>query len=218
MWDLVKQWLAVALIAGAVWVAATLMMFAMGYGHIRMIRTVLRIRRSLALVPAGTVFHWRSGEIIATAYNATTDEDVSLPFARVTWPTLMKWKPGRAKSTARFRRRIAGELAWRTALLLLVTVPLFAACAWLTLTSDLMWGYVLLGLVGHQTVTALSGQIFFYKFWPLSAVTTYFFLHRVGWWHPSPQIAAPLFCAFTLLSMVMAILISRSERGELRPA
>ncbi|TXS31495.1 hypothetical protein EAO71_06515, partial [Streptomyces sp. ms191] len=81
-------------------------------------------------------------------------------------------------------------------------VPLFTACVWLTLTSDLLWGYALLVLVGHQTLTAVSGQIFFYKFWPLSVVTTYFFLHRVDWWHPSLQVAAPLFCAFTLLSMV----------------
>ncbi|MFI8287601.1 hypothetical protein ACIGBL_00515 [Streptomyces sp. NPDC085614] len=218
MWDLIKEWLSVALIAGAGWVAVTLVMLAMGYGHLRQIRAVLRMRRSLAVVPAGSVFHWDEGGVVATLYDAGTDEDVSMPFARVTWPTLMRWKPGRAKSKARVRRRIAAELAWRTALLLLVTVPLFTACVWLTLTSDLLWGYALLVLVGHQTLTAVSGQIFFYKFWPLSVVTTYFFLHRVDWWHPSLQVAAPLFCAFTLLSMVGVSLVSRWERRERLPA
>ncbi|MFJ3781678.1 hypothetical protein [Streptomyces sp. NPDC090093] len=214
MWDLIKQWVVVFLLTGVGWAVTTLVLFAMGFGHLRTIRTLLRVRRLLAPLPAGTVFHWRSGDVVVTAYDPVADEEVSLFFARVPWPTLLKWKPGTGKSKDRMRGRIDAEIAWRTALLLLVTVPAFAVCAWLTATADPMWGYALVFLVAHQTLTALSGRIFFLKFWAVAMVTTYFCLDRVNLWHPSPQVAAPMFCGFVLLSILVVGLIDRSERKD----
>ncbi|MCX5155880.1 hypothetical protein ACWGCI_35635 [Streptomyces sp. NPDC054949] len=210
--EFLKQALIALLITSAGWIGSTLLLYLMSFGHIKTLHLLLRVRRSLAHVPAGSVFHCRSGEVTVTRYDPTVDEDVTLSFVRFSWPTLLRWKPGTGKSKARFHRRLRGELFWRTALLVLVTVPLFGGVLWLTLTSDPLWGYLLVFLVAHQTLLAVISRVFFFKFWALGMVTTYLFLHKVSLWHPSPEVAAPLFCGFMLLSMGLLAVIFRQER------
>ncbi|WP_354402460.1 hypothetical protein [Streptomyces sp. PvR018] len=211
--DLLKQFLVSTLIAGALWVAVTVLLHLMGWGSVSMVRLVHRVRRETGKLPPGSVFHCRDGWVHLTAYNPATDQEVSLPFARFGRPSLLAWQRGAGKSKAAFRRRTTLELFWRSAVLLLVSVPVVAVCTWLALSENWLWVYVLLSLVAHQITTAMTGRVLYLQYFALSSVTGYLFLQRAGMWHPSPTVAASLFFAWVLLSFGIAVFAFRDERA-----
>ncbi|QNA72015.1 hypothetical protein C8250_008965 [Streptomyces sp. So13.3] len=211
--DLLKQFLVSTLIAGTLWAAVTALLHLMSWGSVRVIRLVHRMRHEIGRMPQGSVFHCRDGRVHVTVYNAATDQEVSLPIARFGRPSLLVWQRGSGISRAAFRRRTTAELSLRSAVLLLVSVPVVAVCAWLALTESWLWVYVLLSLVAHQIAVARTGQVIYLKYFALSAVTGYLFLHRARLWHPSPTAAASMLFAYVILSFGFLAVFVDDERA-----
>ncbi|MEW2082019.1 hypothetical protein [Streptomyces sp. NPDC005283] len=215
MVDILKQVVICALITGALWVATTVLLHLIAYGHVVGIRLAFRVRRALVRMPAGAIFHSREGCLILTAYNPAEDKEKSLPLAVVGRPSLLRWGSGAAKSKAALRRRATGEMVWRAALFALVTVPVFAAAVWLTFTASLLWAYVVLFLIAHQILLFVIGRVFIMKYWSVAWVIGYLFLHRVQLWHPSPPVAAAVYFGLTLVSMAVLAWAVKDEKPSL---
>ncbi|MCB5180554.1 hypothetical protein [Streptomyces antimicrobicus] len=216
MWGTLRELCAHALHAGllalVVWLVVQLLLFLLAHGHVTRIRTVLRARRKLALLPAGAVFHCRDGRVVMTVYDPRTDEERSAPVLHFSHPTLLRWRGGAARSRPALRGRLTAEAAWRTGLLLVVTVPLFVVVGWLTVRRDPLWAYALACLVAHQIMlTALGGRLFLVKFWAVTALTGYLFLDRAQLWHPSPGVAAALYSGSWMFSMIGIAVLARRE-------
>ncbi|MGN9819566.1 hypothetical protein ACTMUQ_29975 [Streptomyces sp. SD11] len=207
--DLLKHLLIAMMITAALWVVSTALLMLVGYGHVKLIRTVVTLRRVLSRIPPGAVFHCRQGQVVMAWYNGAKDTDETLQFARFSSPTLLKWKSGRGKSKAALGRRLAGELVWRTALLTLVTVPLLLASVWLAFNESWLWIYATLFLVIHQVIVGMCGRIVFFRFWVVGSVTTYLFVDRIGVWHPSPTVAASLLFGGLVFAMGLYVSAER---------
>ncbi|MFF2524232.1 hypothetical protein [Streptomyces liangshanensis] len=208
---MIKHLLAAALITAALWAGSTAVLLLIGLGHVRTVRALIAVRRGLPRLPAGAVFHSRAGEVVMTWYNGARDTDESLLLVRFSPPTLLRWRSGRGKSKAALARRVNAELAWRAALVPLVTLPVFATTIWLALTDSWLWIYATLYLVAHYALRAVSNRIFFFKFGFLSGVTAYLFLDRAHLWHPSPTVAASLFFAMSVSAMALVAVAERTE-------
>ncbi|MFI1360629.1 hypothetical protein ACH4TV_44720 [Streptomyces sp. NPDC020898] len=204
-----------ALVSCAVWAAATALLFLIGFGHLRVIRIVLRVRRGLAHMPAGVVFHSSDGALVLTAYNAAEDREKSVPVAMFGRPSLLRWTSGAARSKAALRRRTTIEVVWRSALFTLVTVPVFAVAGWLAITVDPLWTYAVLFLVAHQVLLGVTNRMFFIKYAGVTYLTGYLLLDRVGVaWHPSPSVAAAVYFGFVMVSMLAMGWVAKSEQAE----
>jgi len=205
-----------ALISCAVWVAVTVLLALLAFGHLQVIRIVLRVRKALARMPAGVVFHSRDKVLVLTVYNAAEDTEKNVLVGIFGWPSLLHWNSGVARSKATLRRKATAEVAWRAALFALVTVPVFCVAGWLAATANPLWIYVLLFLVAHQILlTVIAGQVYIIKYAGLTYLTFYLFLHRTGlWWQPSPSLGAGLYFGFNMLSMAAVGWAAKSQRAE----
>ncbi|WP_406387275.1 hypothetical protein [Streptomyces sp. NBC_00887] len=210
--EILKHLLIAILITAALWAVSTTLLFLIGFGHVKVIRALISIRRTIPRLPAGAVFHSRDGQVTMTWYNGAQDTDENLLFARFSKPTLLTWKSGRGKSRAAVGRRVTAELTWRTALLALVTVPLFVATVWLAVNESWLWVYATLFLVAHYALRMVTNQIFFLRFGVVSYVTANLFLERARLWHPSPTIAASLL--FGVVMSAMAFLVMAERMGS----
>ncbi|NNN33275.1 hypothetical protein HLK59_23525 [Streptomyces sp. S3(2020)] len=216
MLNILKHLAISALISCVVWVAVTVLLALLAFGHLQIIRIVLRVRRGLARMPPGVVFHSRDNVLVLTAYNAAQDAEKNVPVGVFGWPSQLHWSSGAARSKATLRRKATAEAVWRAALFVLVTVPTFGMAGWLAATANPLWIYVVLFLVAHQILlTVLAGQVYIIKYAGLTYLTTYLFLHRTGlWWHPSPSLAAGLYFGFNMLSMAAVGWVGKSARAE----
>ncbi|MEV7617110.1 hypothetical protein [Streptomyces sp. NPDC089799] len=214
MFDHLRQLLHLALLSAGLWLGVAALMALMAYGHPSSIRRFLAVRRMLPGLPAPVVFESARGWLLATALDAGTGEEETARLIHTGRLSLLGRGMRGPVDAMVLRRRLAAEVAWRVALLALVTLPALAAAVWLTYTVSPVWGWVVALLAGYQwMMVGTGGEPVLPAFrFVVPLLTAYLFAGRVDWWHPSPAVTAALCSTYTLVGMAAHGFFSSGER------
>lgn len=165
------------LLSIAFFLGVNLILLLAARGGARALWLTFRIRRSLRNAPPETMLECHGRSVSVLRYDRATDQESSVAVYTAPYVSPLAWSTG-PRTVKSLRGRADIELAFTAALLLLLTIPLFAAGLWLAFSESWMWLFAVAIFLTVQIVQTKMNQYVVLKYGAFSSTIPIVLLHR----------------------------------------